>query len=154
MPLEDLSRMDEHAVVVAAKPDLVWDAALDVVRRSFSGTWTRGTARLLGCDPSAASGWEAGTVGSTVPGFRVLAADRPDVLVLAGRHRFARYGIVLRVEPSPEGARCRLETRADFPGVHGRLYRLAVIGTGGHVVAVRHLLRRIQRAAQRRGAHW
>lgn len=129
MTVDDLAYVDEHSVTVDATPEAVWDAALETFDSPVS--WV--LARLLGTDPAA--------------GFRVVEADRPHLLVLAGRHRFARYGVVLRIEPSGAGARCRLESRADFPGLHGRLYRLAVIGTGGHVVAVRHLLRRIERAA-------
>jgi hypothetical protein len=34
-----------------------------------------------------------------------------------------------------------------FPGLHGRLYRLLVIGSGGHGVATRHILRSISRKA-------
>ena len=43
-----------------------------------------------------------------------------------------------------------MESRAAFPGPQGRLYRLAVVGSGGHVVAVRRMLTGIRRAADRR----
>ncbi len=89
-------------------------------------------------------------MGSSVPGFRVVVAEPPSLLAVAGRHRFSRYGIVVRIEPAAGGARCRAETRAAFPGPHGALYRLAVVGTGGHVVAVRRLLRRAARLAEAR----
>jgi hypothetical protein len=36
-----------------------------------------------------------------------------------------------------------------FPGPHGALYRLAVIGTGGHAVATTRLLRAVAGAAER-----
>lgn len=148
MPLDDLPRLDEHSLVVAAAPDIVWDAALESLRESFSGS-ARLFARLLGCDPSEVSGWDRPAVGSSIPGFRVVAADRPRLLVLAGRHRFSRYGIVLRLEPGEAGTLCRLESRGAFPGPHGRLYRMAVIGSGGHVVGVRRLLRGIREAVAR-----
>ena len=43
------------------------------------------------------------------------------------------------------GTRVRALTHAVFPGVHGRLYRAAVIGSRGHVVAVRLVLRALER---------
>jgi hypothetical protein len=69
------------------------------------------------------------------------------MLVLAGRHRFSRYAIVLRFEEQDGGTLCRLESRAEFPGLHGRAYRLAVISSRAHVVAVRLLLRDLARSA-------
>ena len=149
--LAGLSRVDEHTVAVAAAPELVWDATVESLGSSFSAPWTRWLARLLRADPAVASGWTQPAVGSAVPGFRIVAAHRPDLLVVAGRHRFSRYGIVFRIEPVAGGrARCRAESRADFPGLPGRLYRLAVIGSGGHVIAVRRMLKGITQAAQRR----
>ena len=41
------------------------------------------------------------------------------------------------------------ETRAEFPGKTGRLYRTAVIGTRGHVLATRSVLRTVRRRAER-----
>ncbi len=41
------------------------------------------------------------------------------------------------------------ESRAEFPGASGRVYRGLVIGTRGHVVAVRRLLQAIKRRAER-----
>jgi hypothetical protein len=139
VPLEDLPYVDEHRVDVAAPAGAVWDAALATFHRELSGAGWSVLARGLGCDPS---------LDAPIPGFRVTEEDRPRLLVLQGRHRFARYGIVIRVEPTATGARCRLESRARFPGPHGAAYRLAVIGTRLHVVAVRHLLGSIRRAAE------
>lgn len=149
VPLDELSRVDEHGVAVAAAPEIVWDATLESLGKSFSAPGNRQLARLLGADPALASGWTRPAVGSAIPGFRIVAARRPDLLVISGRHRYSRYGIVFRIEPVADGARCRAESRADFPGLQGRLYRLAVIGSGGHVLAVRRLLLRIKRAAER-----
>jgi hypothetical protein len=148
MPLEELPRIDEHSVDVAAPTDAVWDGVLATLAGLFAPAPARAAARLLGCDPPSASGWATGAVGSSIPGFRIVAADRPRLLVVAGRHRFSRYGIAFRIDPHPGGARCRAESRAAFPGVAGAAYGVAVVGSGGHAVAVRRMLRSIARAAE------
>jgi hypothetical protein len=150
--LDDLPRIDEHDIVVAAGADDVWHAAMEVLGTSSSSPWAKTFVRLLGCRPSAASAWQAAAAGSSVPGFTIVDTDCPQLLVLAGRHRFSRYGVVLRIEPVPGGSRCRLESRAVFPGPHGSLYRRAVLGSGAHVVALRRLLRHIRRTAEQRSA--
>jgi hypothetical protein len=150
VPLEDLPRLDEHATTVAAPPAAVWDAVLAALHEAFAAPAAATVARVVGCEPASTSGWERPGVGATVPGFRIVTAEEPRLLVVAGRHRFSRYGIVVRIEPGDGGTRVRLESRAAFPGPHGRLYRLAVVGSGGHVVAVRRLLAGIRRAAERR----
>ena len=152
MPLEDLSHVDEHVVDVAAPPAVAWAALLGVLRGTFGSAGARAVAVALGCEPSTTSGWDRPDVGSTVPGFRVLTAEPPKLLVVAGRHRFSRYGIVVRLDPTAAGCRVRAETRAVFPGPHGALYRLAVIGTGAHVVVTRRMLRSAARAAEQRAA--
>ena len=88
--------------------------------------------------------------GSTITGFRVTRAVAPDELVLEGEHRFSRYALIFHLEALPHD-RCRLraETRASFPGLRGRAYRALVIGTHGHLVAVKRLLRAVQVGAER-----
>jgi hypothetical protein len=86
-------------------------------------------SRAWGCDPPNA--------------FEVVEADRPRLIVVAGKHRFSRYGIVFRITPTAAGSQLSAESRAEFPGVLGRSYKAAVIGTHGHVVATRALLRHI-----------
>jgi hypothetical protein len=72
-------------------------------------------------------------------------------VVLAGRHRFSRYELTLLIESEAGGSRStlRAQTNAAFPGLHGRLYRLAVIGTRAHVVATRGILQTFKRRAER-----
>ncbi|SEP19327.1 hypothetical protein [Trujillonella endophytica] len=154
-PLEELPRIDEHAVTVAAPPGTAWRAVLTMLHTTFAAPAAAAAARVLGCEPATTSGWDRPTVGSTVPGFRIVAAAEPRLLVVAGRHRFSRYGIVVRLEPvdgepGAGGTRVRLESRGAFPGAHGRLYRLAVVGTGGHALAVRRMLAGVRRAAEQR----
>lgn len=149
-PLQDLPHVDEHAVVVAAPPEAAWAAVLAVLRGGFGGPAARGIAAALGCRPRTTTAWDRPDVGSTIPGFRIVAAEPPRLLVVAGHHRFSRYGIVWQVEPTDAGSRIRAETRAVFPGPHGALYRLAVIGIGGHVAVTRRLLAQIARRAQER----
>ena len=107
-------------------------------------------ARLLGCEPAAAGGPRPLEVGSTFPGFAVTRVDPAARLELAGRHRFSRYELVFTLhDDSRSGTRLGAETWAAFPGIHGRAYRAAVIGTRGHVVAVRRILSAVARRAGR-----
>jgi hypothetical protein len=149
VPLDDLPHVDEHSVVVEAPPEAVWRAALKVLHGTFGTGPSPAMARLLGCEPMSTSGWDRPGVGSTVPGFRIVEAEQPRLLVAAGRHRFSRYGIVARIEPHGRDSRLRLETRATFPGAHGAAYRLAVLGTRLHVLVTRRMLGQIARAAER-----
>jgi hypothetical protein len=131
--LEDLPLIDVHSVDVAAPPDAVFDA----VRRRFTGLLSGAVggafSRLWGCEPSGA--------------FAEIESDRPHLIVVAGRHRFSRYGIVFRISPTGTGSHLSAESRAEFPGLHGRAYKAAVIGTRGHVLATRGLLRHIAESA-------
>ena len=73
--------------------------------------------------------------------------QRPNLIVIAGRHRFSRYGLVFRITPTATGSTLSAESRAEFPGLHGRAYRAAVIGTRFHVIATNALLRNIAKSA-------
>ena len=99
--------------------------------------------------PGEASG-EAGEIGATIPGFIVSRSVAPAVLALVGEHRFARYALIFRIDETAAGpVRLRAETRAEFPGRRGRVYRALVIGTKGHRLIVRSVLRSIRNAAER-----
>jgi hypothetical protein len=70
-----------------------------------------------------------------------------------GEHRFSRYALIFRITER-EGAPLLIsaETRAEFPGRSGRAYRTLVIGSRGHVIATRSILRGIRKRAQNPGA--
>ena len=53
------------------------------------------------------------------------------------------------IEQAADGVTVSARTSAAFPGVWGRLYRALVIGTGGHALVVRAMLKRIAHAATR-----
>lgn len=100
-----------------------------------------GTMRSAGefawssCRPGTASPGRPGRVVESEPGRR---------LALRGRHRFANYALTFVVE----GDRLIARTHAEFPGILGRLYRAAVIGSGGHRIVTRRLLKQVARGAR------
>ena len=147
---ESLPRVDEHSVVVGVAPLVVWDTMLRVVEQSFSSSRTAVVPHALGCRDVEASGPRPLAVGSAFPGFHVVAANAPRELELAGCHRFSNYALIFRLDELADGrVQLRAETRAEFPGVLGRIYRAMVIGTGGHVLGVKRLLAAAKRQAER-----
>ena len=147
---QGLPYVDEHAAVVEASVAQTWAALLRVAERSFSSPATARVARALGCDDVEASGLRPLAAGSTFPGFHIAVLEEPSELALAGRHRFSDYALVFRLEElGTNRTRLRAETRAEFPGVKGRVYRAMVIGTRGHVLVTRRLLGAVQRLAAR-----
>jgi hypothetical protein len=127
--MEHLPYIDEHAITVDANRADTWAALLSVMCR----------------DPHHPS---------TVPLGFVLDEARPPVRFgLKGRHLFAVYRWVFELDELDANARTRLRaaTWADFPGVHGKIYRALVIGTGGHRIAVRWTLKRIAVAVYSHG---
>jgi hypothetical protein len=149
MQIPSLPYRDEHTTVVAAGADDVWRSLGDTLDRSFSRPGANRYARLVGCADRTASGPRPLAEGSTFPGFRVATAVPGRELVLVGRHRFSSYALVFRLEPAGPGrSRLTAETRATFPGPAGGLYRLLVLGTGGHAVGVRRLLAAVRRRAE------
>lgn len=145
-----LPRIDEHAIAVGAPGQAVWDAVLHVVERLFAAPRAAAVARALGCRDTAPCGPRPVTAGSAFPGFHVAAVDAPRELELAGSHRFSRYALIFRLDELSAGrVQLRAETRAQFPGLQGAVYRALVIGTRGHVLMVRRLLTAIKRRAER-----
>ena len=143
-----LPAIDEHATVVAADPEAVWSALLEVLE-GISRSPMGGYARLVRARYPRASGPRPLAEGSTIPGFRVDDAVPGKLLALEGQHAFSVYALIFRIEPVDGGSRLTAESRATFPGPHGRLYRALVIGTRGHVFAVRRILRQIAKRAER-----
>jgi hypothetical protein len=140
--MDALPYIDEHSQPVNASTEATWTALLHVLQRQMGNSET--FARMLGCDPAQGSAELTGRVGDTVPGFRVVAAEPGRRLALRGRHRFSNYALTFELD----GNRVRAQTHAEFPGVLGRLYRAAVIGSGAHKLVTRRLLRQIARAAR------
>jgi hypothetical protein len=127
--MEQLPYIDEHVISVDANRADTWSAMLRVLCRDPS-------------DPA------------TVPtGFTLDEATPPARFVLKGRHPFAVYRWVFELDDhGPRRTLVRSATWAAFPGLHGSVYRALVIGSGGHRVAVRRVLRRIAAEAHSRGA--
>jgi hypothetical protein len=146
----ELPHIDEHSVAVDAGREPTWEALLRVVEGSFSAAAVPRFARLVGCADTVASGPRPLAAGSTVPGFHVATATVPAELALAGRHRFSRYALIFRLDQlDGEHTRIRAETRAEFPGVKGSVYRALVIGTRMHVLVTRRMLAGAKRRAER-----
>jgi hypothetical protein len=151
---EPLPRLDEHATDIDADADDVWTALGATVDATMSRPWSAVAALVLGCADTRAAGPRPLTGGSTVPGFRVAGAVPGALLALEGQHRYSAYALVFRLERTADARiRLRAESRATFPGVAGRTYRLLVVRTGGHGVAVRRLLSAVKRRAERWTTH-
>lgn len=141
MQTSQLPYLDEHATAIAASVDDVWLVLIETLDRTFSRTHMTSYTRTVRCADRTASGPRPLAEGSTIPGFRVAAATPGSELVLEGRHRFSTYALIFRLEQVHAGrSLLRAESRAAFPDLAGGVYRLLVVGTGGHVVAMRRLL--------------
>jgi hypothetical protein len=153
MTSSELPFVDEHATTIATGTDEVWPVLLETLARTFSRTGAAGFATIVGCADRSNGGPRPLAEGSTTPGFRVASAVPGSELVLEGRHRFSSYALIFRLDRlGPDRSRLRAETRAEFPGVSGGIYRFLVIGTRGHLVAVRRLLSTVKhRSEQQHG---
>ena len=134
---------------MAAHADRVWEALALYLGGAGGNRIGKRIAGGLRCVPSERSGTMP-QIGSTVPGFVVARSVPPAVLALMGEHRFARYALIFRTTETLAGpVRLSAETRAEFRGGRGRVYRALVIGTRGHVLATHSVLRSVRRAAER-----
>jgi hypothetical protein len=129
-----LPAVDVHARRVAATPERTWDA---LVKWAGSGLTRPAPAAFVAL-------WRL----EPTSGFAIAERDAPRRLALRGRHRFSRYELAFEVEPHPDGVTVSAHTSAEFPGVAGRIYRAAVIGSGGHRFFVRRMLEQIAQAAE------
>ena len=143
--MERLPYIDEHSRTIGASRERVWVALLATLRglgRAVPGA----IARPWGLDPLRTAGdWSmAPRAGDSLPGFTVVRSRSPERLELRGRHRFSHYALVFELAAAPGGG-CTLSAQswAEFPGLAGRSYRALVIGSGGHRVVVRRMLREI-----------
>ena len=133
--MEHLPYIDEHATRIPATRSRVWEALESYVQALLRANERGPLTTVLGTDPPGGF-----AVAESVPGER---------LALRGRHRFARYELAFELAEAEDGfaTQLRAQTRAEFPGVRGRIYRALVIGSRGHVVATRYMLRRIAQRA-------
>jgi hypothetical protein len=143
-----LPHVDEHWIDVAASPEQVWLAIERAMVEAMGDTpWKRLYSAAVGAAHRTATG--AGLApGRTFVGFAVTAADPPRQVRLEGEHRFARYALSFRIQPTASGARVGAFTDAGFPGAAGSVYRALVIGSGAHALVMGGLLRRIGRLAE------
>jgi len=146
--MERLPYIDEHSIRIGATPAQTWRALVSVLRSDLGGAVPEALTRLLGTSPAGRRGdWrEVIDPDDALPGFAVAQTRPPERLELRGEHRFSRYALVFELDPTDAGCcMLRAQTWAEFPGSAGRAYRLLVIGSRGHRVIVRHLLRRVAR---------
>jgi hypothetical protein len=149
----DLPFVDRPCTRIDAEQVTVWAALVGHLgrlgaERALTSLFVRGIAVR---DRRPSGGFPQ--PGSTIRGFRVAASEPPRRLLLEGRHRFSTYELEFHVRQDARGSELCAETRAAFPGLTGRLYRAAVIGSRGHRLAVGGMLRTVkQRAEATRGA--
>ena len=148
----ELPRIDQHAVVVQAPVSRSWAAVIHVVGVRLSRRTSRVLATALACADRTSIG-DPEAVGATLPGFRVARSQPLSTWSLEGEHHFARYALSFHLDQVDDArSRVRAESRAAFPGREGTVYRALVIGSRGHVIAVRSILRAIKRHAERDAA--
>ena len=142
--------IDEHFSEIAAPPAEVWPELWPVIGGAMgSSALRRRFAAIVGTRDRADGSPVDLKVGAAISGFRVTDLVEPRLLDLEGEHRFSRYKLTLRLRPSGAGTRLSAETRADFPGLKGQLYKTAVIRTRLHVLATRSILRTVKGRAER-----
>ena len=148
--MEQLPYIDEHSITIDATRERVWSVLVHALRKDFGGGASAPLTRLLGVAPAETRGNWRGTLHpeDALPGFALAEIHPSERLELRGRHRFSSYALVFELD-AIGAARCtlRAQTWAEFPGPIGRVYRALVIGSGGHRLIVRRLLRNVARHA-------
>jgi hypothetical protein len=142
----ELRHIDAHEATVRADPRRVWRALGDVLERERvpGRGWV---ARMLRAEPQERRG-DPLVAGSTLPGFKVARAEAPCELALEGRHRFARYVLVIRVREHEAGSVISAESHARFIGFGGHVYRALVVSARTHSLLVRSMLSGIRAQAE------
>jgi hypothetical protein len=124
--------IDEHSIRIEAGRAEVWAVLHPYAERlGFAAPWDRVARQLLGTQPPS--------------GFAIAEEETARRIALDGRHRFARYRLEFGLTTADGATRLSARSYGDFPGIHGRAYRALVVDSRGHVLAVRHMLRRIRR---------
>jgi hypothetical protein len=151
----DLPFIDVHSDAVDAPPERVWEALAQVMRgwserplpKALAGIGPL-LARALACSDTERPAPGVGMPDSIV-GFHVAQSEPPSLVSFQGRHRFSRYALTFRIQSAAgSGSVVEAETRAAFPGLGGRLYKQAVIGSHGHVLVVHRMLATVKRLAE------
>ena len=147
--MNGLPYIDQHSIELASTPERAWPALLSVIRTDLGNRPPAPVLLMLKPEPELKRGdWrQTPRPGDSLPGFQVAAVRPFERLALEGRHRFSRYALVFELEQSASGCILTAQSWAEFPGLTGRLYRAAVIGTRGHRIVVRRLLARVARRA-------
>jgi hypothetical protein len=137
--------IDEHTLIVRADRDRTWIALERMLQSVAPAFFTR----MLGATDTRHSGPRPLAVGSTLPGFHVLTAQRPTRLTLAGRHKYSEYELTFHLADAGSGTtQLRAESRARFPGLLGALYRFGLMRFGMHARATRAMLQKVRRIAE------
>ncbi|MHB8240484.1 MAG: hypothetical protein ACYDHN_00710 [Solirubrobacteraceae bacterium] len=146
--MERLPYIDDHSIQIGVARENVWRALAPALRADLGGAVAPALSRLLALEPARRTGdWRGeAQLGATLAGFAVAETDAPRRLELRGRHRFSSYALIFELDDT-RGDSCTLRARtfAEFPGLTGRAYRALVIGSRGHRLVVKRLLRSIAR---------
>lgn len=141
--------VDAWSIEIAAPPVAVWDAVLALGPGPRPSFWYRAFASLWQADPAVSNGLASHVLGAERPGFAVCEVVRPATYALAGRHRFARYQLVFRIDQrGPGRSRLTVETFATFPGRAGRLYRMCLMDARLHGLVMWAMVRLVRRRAE------
>ncbi|MBU3691756.1 MAG: hypothetical protein FGM38_06915 [Solirubrobacterales bacterium] len=146
--LEELPFIDRHSVEVEAGPQATWDALVGVLVSTLGSRGSKLAARALGCTERGEPDRPLAQ-GASIPGFRVVTFAPTTELTLAGEDRFSRYRLGFSLEQATTGrTTLSAATNAAFPGLHGRLFRTLVVGSGAHALVTGRLLKTVGRAAE------
>ncbi len=131
----ELDHIDGHTIVIDRRREQVWAALDRYVSQHMVARHSTRLGRILGADPPG--------------GFARISAEEGREVILTGCHRFSRYRLSFELTDTTDGrTRLTATTHATFPGVSGKLYRLAVIGSRGHAMVVKRMLRSVERRSR------